>query len=185
MLAATLHWTSLLQGQVVLVASDNTSAVAYINKQGGVRSLSLHQEAVSLFDHCILYQIVIRARHIQGKVNLVPDMLSRKDRVFPAEWTVNRKLLRGLFQTWGTPQVDLFATSLNHQLPLYVSPVPDQLAVAVDGLSFSWEGMFLYAFPPIGLLNKVAAKIRQTASLHMLLIAPHWPRSLWFHTRTE
>ena len=64
-------------------------------------------------------------------MNLVPEMLRRKDRVFPAEWTVNRKLLQGLFHTWRRPLVDLFATAQNHQLPLYVSPVPDQLAVAV------------------------------------------------------
>ena len=33
--------------------------------------------------------------------------------------------------------IDAFATSLNHQLPLYYSPVPDQHAVAVYAMSSS------------------------------------------------
>jgi hypothetical protein len=36
---------------------------------------------------------------------------------------------------WDRPHVDLFATSLNHKLETFVSPVPDPLAFAVDAMS--------------------------------------------------
>ena len=40
--------------------------------------------------------------------------------------------------------VDLFATKLNHKLPMYVSPVPDSQAWETDALNFSWEGLDAY-----------------------------------------
>ena len=39
----------VLLGQVIRIESDNTTTVAYINKQGGVRSPALNQEALLLY----------------------------------------------------------------------------------------------------------------------------------------
>lgn len=33
------------------------------------------------------------------------------------------------------------ATSLNHQLPIYVSPFPNDQAHAVDTMSLLWDGL--------------------------------------------
>jgi hypothetical protein len=57
------------------------------------------------------------------------------------------------------PHLDLFATSLNHKLDTFVSPVPDPLAYAVDVMSISWKGMFAYAFPPFRFLSQVLQKV--------------------------
>ena len=35
----------------------------------------------------------------------------------------------------------------NRKLPLFVSPVPDPMASAVDALSLPWENLDAYAFP--------------------------------------
>ena len=45
---------------------------------------------------------------------------------------------------WFTPHVDLFATHLNHKLPLYVSPVPDPKAWDIDALNINWTGLTAY-----------------------------------------
>ena len=37
---------------------------------------------------------------------------------------------------------------IQNKLPLFVSPVPDPMATAVDALSLSWENLDAYAFPP-------------------------------------
>ena len=55
----------------------------------------------------------------------------------------------------GHSQVDLFATGLNHNLPLYVSPVPDQQAWNIDVLSISRSSLVAYAYPPTALLLQV------------------------------
>ena len=36
--------------------------------------------------------------------------------------------------------LDLFATHLNHKLPLYMSPVPDPNAWDIDALNINWMG---------------------------------------------
>lgn len=44
-LLALKHFLPFLMGQHVLVRKDNTTVVAYINKQGGLRSRHLHMLA--------------------------------------------------------------------------------------------------------------------------------------------
>ena len=46
---ALQHWAPLLQGHQVMVATDNSTVVSYINKQGGTRSTSLLRLTVELF----------------------------------------------------------------------------------------------------------------------------------------
>ena len=48
-----------------------------------------------------------------------------------------------------------FATRLNHKVPLYVSPVPDQNAWDIDALNINWSGLTAYAYPPTALLHRV------------------------------
>ena len=38
----------------------------------------------------------------------------------------------------------LFSTRVNHKLPLYVSPVPDQQAWKKDALNIDWSGLIAY-----------------------------------------
>ena len=58
-------------------------------------------------------------------------------------------------QMWFTPQVDLFTTHLNHNLPLYVSPVPDPNAWDIDALNINWTALTAYVYPPTALLHRV------------------------------
>ena len=62
---------------------------------------------------------------------------------------------------------------------MYISPVPDPAAWAVDALSVSWEGLLAYAFPPFPILAKVLRKARiERATL--IFVAPKWPAQPWF-----
>ena len=77
------------------------------------------------------------------------------------------------------PNVDLFATRFNHKLPLYVSPVQDNKAQAIDALSMDWNHLHAYAFPPFILIPAVLEKIRQH-QCRIVLAAPFWPQQHWF-----
>lgn len=80
-------------------------------------------------------------------------------------------------QRWAMPMIHLFATRWNKQLPLFVSPIPDPLAWAVDALSFSWEGLIAYTYPPSVLVPKVLLKLRDSNTV-LLLVAPFsWNKS--------
>ena len=66
--------------------------------------------------------------HIPGRLNVVAYSLSRIHKPVITEWTLNMSVFRTLCLVWDRPHVDLFATSLNHRLPTFVSPIPDENA---------------------------------------------------------
>ena len=73
----------LCRYQIVLIAMDNTTVVSYINKEGGMRSGSLCALLWRLLSWCHPRGIVLRARHIPGRLNVIADKLSRHNQVVP------------------------------------------------------------------------------------------------------
>ena len=163
----------------VLIASDNTSVVAYINKQGGTRSAELCALMWRILTWCHQNNVTLRARHVPGSLNVIVDGLSRRNQIQPTEWSLSPQIFKQISKLWKSPQVDLFATSLNKKLPTYVSPIPDPQAWAVDALNIQWENLVAYAFPPTALLPKVVQKL-QSQTCRMILIAPGWPTKPWW-----
>ena len=83
------------------------------------------------------------------------------------------------------PQIDLFATRFNNKLPLFVSPVPDPRATAIDALSLPWGDLDAYAFPPTTILGKVVEMLQDCPCKRLILIAPGWPNITWFWDLVE
>ena len=132
----------------IMISTDNTTVVSYINKQGGTHSPNLCVEVWKILNWCLEQDIVIRVRHIPGKFNILADRLSRLDKPIKTEWALDQTVANSVFQMLNFPNVDLFATRFNHRLPLYVSPVQDYKALAIDALSMDWNHLHAYAFPP-------------------------------------
>ena len=167
------------QNQTVLVATDNPTMVAYINKQGGTHSAQMCALLWKIMTWCHHYHIPLKARHIPGCLNVMADLLSRSNQVQSTEWSLHPQVFKQICQKWFTPHVDLFATHLNHKLPLYVSPVPDPKAWDIDALNINWTSLTAYAYPPRALLHKVIQKIKQCHCL-IIVIAPGQPGMPWF-----
>ena len=170
----------IVQGQIVLVATDNTTVVAYINKEGGMRSGSLCALLWRLLCWCNLRHIVLKARHIPGHLNVIADKLPRQGQIIETEWSLHQEVFDLMCQTWHRPQVDMFATRYSCKLTKFVSPVPDPNAWAVDTVTVSWEDLDMYAFPPVSLLGKVVSKLSDHLYMMVILIAPGWPNMPWF-----
>ena len=167
------------QNQTVLVATDNSTVVAYINKQGGTHSAEMCALLWKIMTWCHHYHITLKARHIPGCLNVMADLLSRSNQVQSTEWSLHPQVFKQICRKWFTPHVDLFATHLNHKLPLYVSPIPDPRAWNIDALNINWTNLTAYAYPPTALLHKVIQKIKQCHCL-IIVIAPGWPGMPWF-----
>lgn len=58
--------------------TDNTTAVAYINNMGGVKSQQCNQIAKSIWSWCIQHEKWLTATHIPGKSNTEADIQSRQ-----------------------------------------------------------------------------------------------------------
>ena len=170
-LLALKRFQQLVQGKVVLIATDNTTVVAYINKEGGMRSGSLCALLWQLLCWCNLRQIVLKARHIPGRLNVIADKLSRQGQVIQTEWSLHQEIFDILCRTWHYPQVDMFATRYNCKLVQFVSPIPDPKAWSVDALTMSWEGLDMYLFPPVSLMGKVVSKLSDHWYHRAILIA--------------
>ena len=65
------------QDQTVLVTTDNSTVVAYINKQGGTHSVEMCALLWKIMTWCHHYHITVKARHIPGCLNVMADLLSR------------------------------------------------------------------------------------------------------------
>ena len=107
------------------------------------------------------------------------DFLSR-GKFLPSEWTLNPLIFRQICQVIvPQPEIDLFASTLNFQLPKYCARCRDPQAWRVDALSFPWSGLPLYAFPPFSILPTVLEKIAREGA-DVALVAPFWPQRPWF-----
>ncbi|KAI2644351.1 ORF V: Enzymatic polyprotein [Labeo rohita] len=84
-LRALKHFLPDLIGHHVLVHTDNTSMVYYIDHQGGLRSCPLYK----LAHHILLWSqgklLSLRAVHVPGHLNMGADILSRQGSR-PGEW---------------------------------------------------------------------------------------------------
>ena len=176
---ALKEFQDLCTSKIVLVATDNFTVVSYINKEGGMRSDPLCALLWRILTWCTRKQVTLKARHIPGRLNVVADKLSRLGQTIQTEWSLIPEVFQKLCSRWHRPQIDLFATRFNNELPLFVSPVPDPLATAVDALS-AMGGLDAYAFPPAVILGKVVEKLQDSPCNRIILIAPGWPNKPWF-----
>ena len=166
---ALQHWAQVLQGHQVMIATDSSTVVLYINKQGTTHSPTLLRLTVKLLLWLEAQNIIVRARHIPGCLNEIADHLSRPNQPIPTEWSLLPEIVRRIFRVWGTPEVDMFATRSNSHLPRFMSPIPEPRALVVDALSQDWQGRSMYLFPPFS----PAQQCRSETSLsRVILIAP-------------
>ena len=68
---ALKEFRTLVCNKTVLIATDNTTVVANINKEGGMKSGSLCALLWRILSWCTRQQLTLRARHIPGRLNVI------------------------------------------------------------------------------------------------------------------
>ncbi|CAJ0962129.1 unnamed protein product [Ranitomeya imitator] len=140
-----------LSGSHTRVFSDNTTAVAYLNHQGGTRSDRLRELASDIMELAEGHLLSLSAVHIRGTDNFRADFLSRHT-LHQGEWMLNRKIFKMITAQWGIPQIDLFATRANRQVRAFASLNREDKPDILDALQVPWTFDLAYAFPPWNLL---------------------------------
>lgn len=181
MLAAFLALKSfekIVTGQYITLKIDNTTAIAYINHMGGVKSPSCNRLAQELWNWCSERGIWLSASHVPGKENLEADFESRNFND-DTEWMLDKHIFKNIVHELGNVKIDLFASRLNHQLSDYVSWRPDPEALYVDAFSFSWSETECYLFPPFSLIARCLRKIQEDEA-EGTMVVPFWTTRSWF-----
>ena len=106
-----------------------------------------------------------------GTHNVVANSLSRPTEVIGSEWTLLQEVVDQLVRRWPA-NIDLFATSLNHRMPVYFAPMSDPASSGTDAL--------LQSFPPLRLVRQVINKFLESTNCEITLVAPWWPQLEWF-----
>ena len=96
-----------VSGPTVLVATDNSTVVAYINKQGGTHSAEMCALLWRIMTWCHHFHITLKARHIPGCLNVMADLLSRSNQVQSTEWSLHPQVFKQICQRWFTPHSPL------------------------------------------------------------------------------
>jgi hypothetical protein len=153
---ALSHFRTTLHLKSLVLATDNTTVVTYLKNQGGIHCFNLYSLCREILLLCSELQIQLVVRHVPGHLNVLAGTLSCSLTPVKTEWELLQVIFNAFSLPLGRPHLDLFATSLNHKLDTFISPVPDPLAYAVDAMSISWK-----------VLQKVARESRK-----IILIAP-------------
>ncbi|XP_063981069.1 uncharacterized protein LOC135164542 [Diachasmimorpha longicaudata] len=128
----------------VLLRADNTSAIAYLNKRGGVRSPKLAKIAKDIWRWCEARNIWTFANYICSNENLEAAFESRQ--LEPGtEYALSEKAFQIIVLRFGKPEVDLFASRTNEKCRKYLSWESDPGAMEIDAFTISWNEYFFYA----------------------------------------
>nr|XP_042698655.1 leucine-rich repeat and calponin homology domain-containing protein 1 isoform X6 [Chrysemys picta bellii] len=96
----TFHAT--IEGHSMSVLTDNTTAMFYINKQGGSQSSPLCHEALLLWDFCIAHSVHLLAAYLPGVQNRLAVRLNRSYHMH--EWTLQEDVLHSNSRGGGFPR---------------------------------------------------------------------------------
>lgn len=136
--------------------------------------------AIQIWDFCIAHRIMPVAMHLPGVENTIMDALSR-GALSTHEFAISMTTIQQVFDHWGQPEIDVFATAQNKKCHLFCTRGGADPRALGDGLLLDWKGKFLYLFPPLPLILRVSQKI-QREHPQCILITPWWPRRIWFPT---
>nr|CAH7765859.1 unnamed protein product [Callosobruchus chinensis] len=154
-----------LENCSILCRVNNTTAIAYINRMGS---------------WCERRNIFIFASYIRSSENFEANKASRCMHV-DTEWALADSCFQMLTNSFGFPDIDLFASRVNKKCETYVSWHTDPYASAVDAFTIDWSGLFLYVFPPFSVILRTLEKIIADKA-QGILVVPMWPNQPWYPT---
>jgi ribonuclease HI len=93
-LLALSHFKLCLESLSIVLATDNTTVVAYLKNQGGTHCYALYQLAKDVLILCSQFQIRLVVRHIPGHLNVLADSLSRSLVPVNTEWELHQAKTR-------------------------------------------------------------------------------------------
>jgi hypothetical protein len=160
----------------ILWRIDNTTALAYIKKEGGTCSPQVLEIAEKILIKAHQMSVHILPVFIPTGENIQAGAASRFQQI--PDWHLHSSVFRAILARWGPPSIDLFASRASKQTHRFFSWDAADNLEAVDALSQKWDFILAYAFPPICLLTRVVKKLEMLRG-SFILISPLWEAQTW------
>jgi hypothetical protein len=156
----------------VSVELDNVTSIKY-GRVAVSRSIRMSLKGAKFFDRVEETGLELSFRHLAGELNVESDELSRRQSSH-ADWKLHPWLFRAIQDELGlAPDIDLFASAQNTQVPRFFSYNFDHRAVAADAFLHDWHKLgTTYAYPPPILLGRVLQKLRVDSCRLSIIILP-------------
>lgn len=162
----------------ILLRIDNTTAISYVNRMGGIQYPHLTEVTKTLWQWCESRHLYVFASYIRSVDNAEADAESR--RVHPdIEWELSDDAFTKIVKEFGLPRLDLFASRINKKCDTYISWHRDPEAHAINAFTVNWKPFYFYAFPPFSVILKMLRKII-TDKAEGIVVVPLWPTQPWF-----
>lgn len=167
-----------LRGKHVRLRIDNVTAQIFVNKMGGCRSKLCNSVAREIWHFAIDNEMWLTAEYLPGKDNYLAD---RESRIFhdDTEWMLSSSVFKEITERFFLPEIDLFASRLNHQIARFVSWKPEPSAFGVNAFNCDWSNFKFYAFPPFSVIDRVLEKTIQDKA-EGILVVPQWETTHWW-----
>ena len=133
----------------VTAMCDNSTVVASVDKRSRTVSRSLCSLAGRLLRWSECLDLHLDTGYLPGQSSVLVDLLSCRDQVIGAAWSLHPPVVTALLSAWGSPLLDLFATRLPMVLPLFCSLVLNPQTVFLDAFRVPWGNLGVSAFPPL------------------------------------
>lgn len=165
-----------LDGQRILILSDNDAAQCIVNK-GGSMAPQAHEVVRKILWWALLRHIDLHAEWIPREDNVFADKLSKA--VYSCDWKLNPDVFHGLAQRFGPFRTDLFASDTNAQLPRFFSMHHAPGTAGVNAFAQAW-GQREWCNPPFAIIGRVVNHAERCHA-SMCMIVPFWPSASWWH----
>lgn len=171
-------FASNLKNCSILIRTDNTTALSYVNRMGSVKFPKLNTLARQIWQWCETRNIWVFASYIQSSENCQADLASR---ILPTEteWALCNEMFKIIVKKFGLPNIDLFASIANRKCRRYISWMTDPESEVVDAFTVSWSNLKFYAFPPFSLILRALQKIINDQATGIMVV-PLWKAQPWY-----
>lgn len=132
----------------ILFRIDNTTAIWYINRMGGVQFSHLHNIACNIWNWCESRDNWVFASYISLYDNCEADAESRRSSP-DTEWSLAEFAYMKIVKAFGDPKVDLFASRINRKCSVFYSWFRDPEATCVDAVYCFLATMQVLCVSPI------------------------------------
>ena len=159
----------------MLVRTDNTAVVSYINHQGGLRSRRLYKLAYQILVWSQDELLSLRAVHIPRHLNMGAGILLRQG-PRPGEWRLHTEAMKHSWRGWPDS-----GGSVCNSRDIALSPLASSDSSSSTGAGHHGTDVaeaLSVRFPPIALLPGVLERVRWDG-VRLLLVAPFWPGRVW------